>query len=115
MATVKQHYDEVLSDVYTWMFGGFENEIQRNVEFFNERQLSPKGSGNAVDLGSGCGFQSIPLAKLGYSVTAIDLDSKLLDKLKRNSENLKISTIQGDLVDFDKSINGVELFVCMTD
>ena len=88
MADVEQHYDEVLSDVYSWMFGGFESGIQRNVEFFNELQLTPKNSGIAVDLGAGCGFQSIPLAEAGYSVTAIDLDSKLLIELKNNSGNL---------------------------
>lgn len=116
MATVKQHYDEVLSDVYSWMFGGFENGIQRNVEFFNKCQLAPKGSGVAVDLGAGCGFQSIPLAKAGYSVTAFDLDSKLLNELKSNSENLPINPIQGDLIDFDKAVkSGVELIVCITD
>ncbi len=91
MATVKQHYDEVLSDVYSWMFGGFESGIQRNVEFFNKLQLAPKGSGVAVDLGAGCGFQSIPLAKAGYSVTAFDLDSKLLSELNSNAENLPIN------------------------
>ncbi|MGD2054722.1 MAG: class I SAM-dependent methyltransferase [Gammaproteobacteria bacterium] len=116
MATVKKHYDEVLSDVYSWMFGGFENGIQRNMEFINAHQLIPKGSGVAIDLGAGCGFQSIPLAQVGYSVTAIDLDAGLLNELKHYAENLKIKTIQGDLIDFDNSIkHGVELIVCMTD
>lgn len=116
MATVKEHYDEVLSDVYSWMFGGFESGVQRNIEFINKHQLSPKGSGIAIDLGAGCGFQSIPLAKAGYSVTAIDLDSKLLNELKNNSENLPINCIQDDLIDFDEYItDGVELIVCMTD
>ncbi len=116
MATVKKHYAEVLSDVYSWMFGGFESGIERNVKFINKHQLIPKGSGIAVDLGAGCGFQSIPLAKAGYSVTAIDLDSKLLNELKSNSGNLRINPIQGDLIDFDKTIkSGVELIVCMTD
>ena len=27
MATVKQHYAEVLADVYSWMQGGFEEAI----------------------------------------------------------------------------------------
>lgn len=116
MATVKEHYAEVLSDIYSWMFGGFESGTQRNVEFIHKHQLIPNSSKIAVDLGSGCGFQSIPLAKAGYSVTAIDLDENLLKELKNHSEDLKITTIQGDLIDFDKSINDdVELIVCMTD
>ena len=116
MATVKQHYNEVLSDVYSWMFGGFENGIQRNTEFIKKHKLTPQRSGIAIDLGAGCGFQSIPLAKSGYSVTAIDLDAKLLRELERNSDDLEITTIQGDLIDFDKNLNSsVELIVCMTD
>ncbi len=116
MATVKDHYAEVLSEVYSWMHGGFESGIQRNVAFFNKHKLTPKGSWIAVDLGAGCGFQSIPLARAGYSVTAIDLDSKLLGELKCNSEYLNITIVEDDLVDFDKSVSdGVELIVCMTD
>ncbi len=116
MSTVEQHYDEVLSDVYSWMLGGFENGVQRNIDFFNRHHLSPQGSGIAIDLGAGCGFQSIPLAKSGYSVTAIDLDAKLLNELERNADGLAITSVQGDMLDFDKNLqHDVELVVCMTD
>jgi len=116
MATVKEHYDKVLSDVYSWMSGGFDVAIQRNTEFIIKHNLRPEGSGNAIDLGSGCGFQSIPLAKAGYSVTAIDIDAKLLNELTSNCGDLHITTIRDDLVNFDKSTQkGVELIVCMTD
>ena len=84
MATVKQHYNEVLSDVYSWMFGGFESGIQRNIEFINKHKLNPQGSGIAVDLGAGCGFQSIPLARAGtLSATALTPHS---DHGTRNTE-----------------------------
>jgi protein-L-isoaspartate O-methyltransferase len=89
MATVSEHYDKVLSDVYSWMFGGFEIAIQRNAEFIIKHNLRPEGSGIVIDLGSGCGFQSIPLAKAGYSVTAIDIDAKLLNELKEIKNNMK--------------------------
>ena len=116
MATVGEHYDKVLSDVYSWMFGGFEIAIQRNAEFVIKHNLSPEGSGIAIDLGSGCGFQSIPLAKAGYSVTAIDIDAKLLNELRSNCGELQIKTIRDDLINFDKNTQkGVELIVCMTD
>ncbi len=116
MATVSEHYDKVLSDVYSWMLGGFDSAIQRNIEFINKHQLKPNGSGIAIDLGAGCGFQSIPLAKAGYSVTAIDLDAKLLNELKNNCGVLPIKTIQDDLINFDHfSPEKAELIVCMTD
>ena len=105
MSTVTEHYEEVLSDVYSWMFGGFEVAIQRNVEFMSEHDFNPISSGVAIDLGSGCGFQSIPLANAGYSVTAIDTDTKLLNELKNNCGELSIKTINDDLVNFDNHMH----------
>ena len=116
MATVKEHYEDVLSDVYSWMFGGFESGLQRNTQFLEKHAISPKGSGVAIDLGAGCGFQSIPLAKAGYRVTAIDTDKKLLDQLQRHAEGLSIKPVQDDLLNFNSLISAdVELIVCMTD
>ncbi len=53
-------------------------------------------------MGTGCGFQSITLAKLGYSVTAIDMDTKLLNELNNNCGELPIKIVQDNLVNFDK-------------
>jgi hypothetical protein len=117
MATVKQHYADVLADVYSWMLGGFELALDKNAQFFQLHNISSKGSGIAIDLGAGCGFQSIPLANRGFSVTAIDLDQKLLNELKMNaSSSLDITTIQDDLINFEQYVDRkAELIVCMTD
>lgn len=116
MATVAEHYDKLLADVYSWMLGGFKTAIQRNAAFLHENNLSPRGSGIAIDLGAGCGFQSIPLASAGYAVTAIDIDAKLLSELNSHCGGLQIRTIKDDLINFDKHTpKGAELIVCMTD
>lgn len=116
MPAVKKHYENVLSDVYVWMFDGFDNGLKKNTDFFKMHNISPVRSGVAIDLGAGCGFQSIPLAKVGFTVTAVDLDAKLLNELESHSAQLPIQIVQGDLVDFDKHIKGnTELIVCMTD
>ena len=59
MATVKEHYHRVLSEVYSWMMGGFDVVIGRNTGFMARHNLRPGGSGIAVDLGSGCPKVSI--------------------------------------------------------
>ena len=70
----------------------------------------------AVDLGAGCGFQAIPLARLGFSVTAIDRDRKLLAELQAHAGGESIETICADLVDFRRHARQpVELVVCMVD
>ena len=116
MATVKQHYAEVLAEVYSWMLGGFDRALEKNTEFFKKHNITPTKSGVAIDLGAGCGFQSIPLAQLGFTVTAIDIDEKLLDELRVNSSKLEIETVKEDLINFEEYVNNkAELVVCMTD
>ncbi|HLF09876.1 MAG TPA: methyltransferase domain-containing protein, partial [Gammaproteobacteria bacterium] len=116
MASVEQHYDQVLSEVYSWMAGGFDDAIARNAEFFAKHGIEPLGSGIAVDLGAGCGFQTIPLARLGFAVTAIDSAGKLLDELNEHAAALQIETVRDDLLNFDNYVHGdVELAVCMLD
>ena len=116
MASVEHHYDQVLSDVYSWMYGGYDSALTRYTEFFTARGLVPRGSGLAIDLGAGCGFQSIPLANLGFAVTAVDLDRKLLDELGRHAGAARITAIRDDLSHFDRHVSEpVELVVCMVD
>src|SRR5690606_517826 len=106
MPSAKQHYDQVLSDVYSWMQGGFENSVERNLAFFRAHGIAPRGSGTAFDLGAGCGFQSIPLARLGFAVTAVDFDRKLLAELVENMGADAVSTVEDDLLNFDRYTEG---------
>jgi len=98
------------------MLGGFESGVERNLAFFRERGIEPRGSASAFDLGAGCGFQSIPLAQLGFTVTAIDFDRKLLAELVAGMGPHAVRTIEDDLLSFDRYAEGpIELIVCMTD
>jgi SAM-dependent methyltransferase len=116
VANVEQHYDEVLSDVYSWMYGGYDAALARYTDFFKSRGMTPSRSGRAVDLGAGCGFQSIPLARLGFAVTAIDSDRKLLEELRRNAGDADIAIVRDDLLHFARHLPGsIELAVCMVD
>lgn len=116
MATVEKHYQDVLSDVYSWMLGGYDVQLPKYRAFFDVHNLKPAGSGVAVDLGAGCGFQSIPLSELGYAVTAIDLDDSLLQELRANDTTEKVITKRDDMLNFVDQVKvPSELIVCMTD
>ena len=116
MVTVKEHYENHLAKYYSWMSGGFTKKLEENRKFFKDHNLWPRGSGVAVDLGAGPGFQSIPLAELGYHVVAIDLSHHLLTELKEHAKDLSIEIINDDLLNFSKhSPDRVELVVCMGD
>ncbi|MEX1327058.1 MAG: class I SAM-dependent methyltransferase [Desulfobacterales bacterium] len=116
MASVKEHYDSLLASCYSWMCGGSDLKLKENRAFFRDHGIRPVLSAAAVDLGSGAGFQTIPLAEAGFEVTAIDVSSKLLAQLNKTAGKLPIRTVQADLLNFTEySPEKIELIVCMGD
>lgn len=63
MNTAKDHYDQQLASVYSWMSGNPEAAIKRNHDLFCQIEIDSTLRGLAIDLGAGSGFQSIPLAR----------------------------------------------------
>ena len=116
MDRVKQHYDRQLASIYTWMAGGLENAVVNNRQLFQKFGVDRLSQGLAIDLGADSGFQSIPLAQLGFSVVAIDFCGMLLSELKEHCHNLAINTVEDNILNFDRHINKpAELIVCMGD
>ena len=116
MTDVKAHYDNLLAPYYAWIFGGVEQKLEENRNFFHDHGITPRGSGRAVDLGAGCGFQSIPLAEAGFRVTAIDTCPALLTDLHKAAGQLPIQTVEDNLINFrNHCLEGIELIICMGD
>jgi 2-polyprenyl-3-methyl-5-hydroxy-6-metoxy-1,4-benzoquinol methylase len=118
MATVKDHYDSHLAPLYTWMSGGAEGPRARFAALLTELALRPSRPGaTALDLGAGSGFQSIPLAEAGYTVTAIDLSAGLIAELRAASGALPIRATLGDLREVARHspMPAPEVIVCMGD
>jgi 16S rRNA G527 N7-methylase RsmG len=116
VASVQEHYKNMLAPCYSWIYGGSDANLKKNRTFFYEHKVRPTRSGVAVDLGAGCGFQSIPLAESGFNVIAIDQSHTLLAQLKKCAAGLPIVTIQDDLLNFTAySPAKVETIVCMGD
>lgn len=116
MASVKEHYENLLAPYYSWICGGSDSNFKKNRAFFHEHGVRPVHSGVAVDLGAGTGFQSIPLAESGFHVISIDLNHELLAQLKKSATGLPIVTIQDDLLNFTAHCPAeVETIVCMGD
>jgi SAM-dependent methyltransferase len=116
MSDIREHYESLLADHYSWLFGGFEMKAAENEIFFAAYEITPHGNRRAIDLGSGSGFQSIALARMGFEVIAIDLSPKLLAELNRRRDGLSITTVEDDLLNFTDHLQGkAELCVCMGD
>ncbi|CAN5284955.1 class I SAM-dependent methyltransferase [soil metagenome] len=116
LASIAEHYDTHLAEHYSWLFGGLPQRIEENLALFGELGIAPVLSKRALDFGAGTGFQSVPLARLGFSVTAIDLSRSLLAELEANAKGLPVRAVCDDVLHFVASAEGdVELAVCMGD
>jgi SAM-dependent methyltransferase len=117
MASVAEHYANHLAPIYSWMVGDFDAACAQADRFYTEIGL-PVGNGHiAVDLGCGHGIHSVPLARHGYRVLALDTSSHLLNELNSRVGGLPITTIADDLMLFSNHLGQdlASLIVCMGD
>jgi len=116
MSSVTEHYATHLGPVYTWMAGGIDAAIARGTKEIEALGLTPRLTGQAVDLGAGFGMHAIPLARRGFHVLAIDTCGELLQTLRSAAGELPIRTVEGDLLAFGRYVDGLsELVLCMGD
>jgi len=117
MTTVREHYDALLAEHYSRMFGDFEVKAAEQRALLERLGVTAASPGAlAVDLGCGSGFQSVALARLGYRVLAVDFSRPLLDELTARTRGLAVEAVAGDIRDVARlAPQGVALAVCMGD
>jgi hypothetical protein len=116
MTSVQEHYDRHLGPVYAWMAGGIEPAFERGRAELDAIGAHPSNGGVAVDLGAGFGMHSIPLARRGFDVVAIDSSAVMLDELSRQAGALPVRAIRDDLLSFPRHLSTKpELVLCMGD
>src|SRR5581483_5957004 len=78
--------------------------------------LVPRPSATALDLGCGHGVYSVALARLGYSVIALDTCPALLAELRARAQGSQIRVVEADLLSFrDYCPASVDCIACMGD
>jgi len=113
MASVFSHYEALLAPIYSWMAGGIDQALSLGADDVSVFLDAP---GYAVDLGAGFGMHTIPLARSGYQVLAIDSSAHLLEELRQHSVGLPVRTIEGDLRLFASYVSApADLILCMGD
>jgi glycine/sarcosine N-methyltransferase len=69
-----------------------------------------------LDVACGTGGYSLELAKQGYEVTAIDLDSQMVETLRTKAvnSNMDINALQGDMLEISKKLNSkIDVVFCI--
>lgn len=114
--TVKQHYEEHLSSFYGWMLGDFESCVDRQTHFFSASHIVPVSNRIAIDLGAGTGIQTCALARIGFRVTAVDFDKRLLRELQTHCKREVVESEEQDMLEFIQNTKLTpELITCMGD
>jgi SAM-dependent methyltransferase len=116
MTTVVEHYERILSPVYSWMAGGVDAALGAGVQEIESLALGLQPGVLAVDLGAGFGMHAIPLARSGVRVIAIDSSQHLLDELARLADQLPITQVRDDLLSFRAHLSErPAVILCMGD
>jgi SAM-dependent methyltransferase len=115
MSSVAAHYETLLAPVYLWMAGGIDNALALGAS--DVAGFAGRG-GLAVDLGAGFGMHTIPLAREGYRVLAIDSSPYLIEQLRSFSKGLDVEAVASDLMQFPEHLppnQKADLVLCMGD
>lgn len=116
MNAVTDHYAHLLAPIYLWMSGGPSTALSQGAAELSALSVVQSKGARAVDLGAGFGMHAIPVARLGYAVTAIDSSSTLLAQLRQLGEGLDIRTVEADLLEFAAHLDAPPvLILCMGD
>ncbi|HEX4970231.1 MAG TPA: class I SAM-dependent methyltransferase [Steroidobacteraceae bacterium] len=116
MTSVTEHYATHLAPVYVWMAGGAHAALQAGAAEIESLNLPATSGAVVIDLGAGFGMHSIPLARRGARVTAIDTSAELLATLADLGDGLPIEAINDDLLAFPSHITAAPAAIlCMGD
>jgi SAM-dependent methyltransferase len=112
----QDHYNKLLGPLYSWMVGDIDAATSRADAELEAIGLPSHADGIAIDLGAGFGMHSLPLARRGYEVIAVDSYAPLLTELKSRAGSRAIRTVNADLMEFNTHVlQPANLVLCMGD
>lgn len=105
---------DAIADFYPMFYKDWEIQLER--EGLTLRSLfRNKGVETVLDVACGPGTQAVPLAKLGFYVTAIDPSPKLLEKAEKTAKqhDVNVNWCRGDFFTLQEQVSGpFDAIVC---
>ena len=101
---------DIYDEAYIQSFGSIYSELTKTS--LNIIQKNTKPGAEILDIGAGTGRLSIPLMKLGYSLSAVDASKNMLEVLKRKDTEQAIDTIHCSIQNLDLNRN-FEAVLCI--
>ena len=101
---------EVYDFVYEKSYGAYYNGLTKQTLNLIENRFFADLS--ILDFGAGTGRISLPLAKAGYCVTAVDSCEEMIEQLKRKDVGNLVDTIVSTMEDF-QSEESFDLVLCV--
>lgn len=103
-----QIYDRLMQDV------PYEGWVRYLHQLFEKYGIKPE---NILDIGCGTGNVTLPLAKMGYNITGLDLSQEMLSLAdqKAREAGLKITWLCQDMRSMDLGELKYDLVISMTD
>lgn len=101
-------YDRLMQDI------PYEGWVQYLHRLFEKHDIQPR---RILDIGCGTGNVTVPLAKMGYEVTGLDLSEEMLALAdqKARRDGISIKWIQQDMRSIDSGPVAFDLVISMTD
>ncbi len=94
--TLEQHCQNLVTTHQEPLFGPYADAKVMAIAALNDPAQSP-----ILDIGAGTGRNTLPLARLGYAVDAIELAPAFVEEVKAAAqrENLSVQVMQGNILD----------------
>lgn len=86
------------ADYYDWEISFMCPDQNADIAFWKE--YAARSDGKILEMGAGTGRLTIPLAKAGYNVTALDNSPNMLNILRDKAGDTPISIIESDMQSF---------------
>lgn len=111
---VEKLFDD-LSEYYDFLYPDIRSNNELLCKELSNKILKPANAQKIIDCSCGTGHTAIQLAKLGYSVTGLDISSKMIERATSNAaeSGVDVNFVQSNILNLYANIREkVDIVIC---